>query len=100
MGTSETLASAILCAPRPLRRKAMAHEFHSGMREESLAAAAFLALPTGSLSLLCLEGELWLTRDGDATDHIIQAGEQFPVRRRDRVTVQALRPSRIRVSEN
>lgn len=100
MSTSQTLASAILCAPRPRRREAMTHGFHSGMREESLATDAFLALPPRALTLLCLEGMLWLTCYGDAEDHIVLAGEQFTVRRRDQVTVQALRPSRVRVSEN
>jgi hypothetical protein len=66
-------------------------------RDQSLAARQMLALPNQDLSVVCLEGEIWLTRAGDFEDHIIGAGERFAIRRGDRAVVQALQPSRMRL---
>jgi hypothetical protein len=41
---------------------------------------------------------LWLTREGDIEDYILGPGQSFTARRHDKVTVQALRPSRLRLS--
>lgn len=82
--------------------------FHSGMhrrysglaateRDHSLAARQMLALPDQNLTLVCLAGELWLTRDGDIEDYILGPGQCLTVRRGDQAAVQALRPSRVRV---
>ena len=66
--------------------------------ERHLAAHEFLALPDGELKVTCLEGEFWLTRDGDIEDYILGPGRSFTVRRGDRATMQALKPGRIRLT--
>ncbi len=105
MNSSNALAPSILCNQRSERRRTMTQDtsayrddgFHQGMKDVSLAANRLLALPPAALTVLCLEGELWLTRDGDYEDHILGAGQRFMVGRRDQATVQALRPSRVRI---
>ncbi|GEM_PF-2325593 len=78
-----------------------ATEFPMGMHlpcvERALAKNQMLALPDESLTLVCLSGELWLTRDGDQEDYILGPGRSFVVRRGDKAAVQALRPSRVRL---
>jgi quercetin dioxygenase-like cupin family protein len=65
--------------------------------ERVLAKSQLLALPDANAKLVCLEGELWLTRDGDSEDYILGPGRSFTVRRGDRAAVQALKPSRVRL---
>lgn len=79
-------------------------EFHSGMHNPGrdytdtvLAARRMLALPDENLRLICLSGELWLTRDGDSEDYILGPGQSFSVRPGDQAAVQALQASRIRL---
>jgi hypothetical protein len=38
----------------------------------------------------CLEGMLWITQDGDFSDHILESGEKFIVNRKGNVVLQAL----------
>lgn len=77
------------------------HRRYSGLAatecDHSLAARQMLALPDQNLTLVCLAGELWLTRDGDIEDYILGPGQCLTVRRGDQAAVQALRPSRVRV---
>jgi len=105
MNASAELASSLICQSRPVRRTlfdglaaANPTEFRGGMHvpaiERTLAQDRLLALPNANVTLLCLDGELWLTRDGDIQDYILGPGQSFAARRGDRVTVQALRPSR------
>ncbi|MDK9701724.1 MAG: DUF2917 domain-containing protein [Sulfuritalea sp.] len=90
---------AAVAAPSPAGN---ATEFHKGMHtpavERTLTKNQMLALPDGNLTLVCLDGELWLTRDGDREDYILGRGRSFVVRRGDEAIVQALRPSRIRLA--
>jgi hypothetical protein len=67
-------------------------------RDHSLAAREMLALPDQSLILVCLAGELWVTRDGDIEDYILGPGQRMTLRRGDQAAVQALQPSRVRVA--
>ena len=115
MNATVSLASALICQPREKRRALFAArsakapatdatEFRSGMHtarqaglDQALGKAQLLALPDGRATLLCLAGELWLTRDGDIEDYFLHPGESFEVRRGDRAVVQALQPSRIRL---
>ncbi len=112
MNTHAHIASSLLCQGRPRRRSLFAEVaaatlagnatgFHSGMHlpapERSLAKDQMLALPAVDTRLVCLEGELWLTRDGDIEDYILGPGQGFDARRGDKLTVQALRPSRVRL---
>ena len=109
------LASSIICQPLEKRRAlsaatsakapaANAIEFRRGMHtnratglEQALAKDQLLALPDANATLLCLAGELWLTRDGDIEDYFLKSGESFAIRRGDRAVVQALLSSRIRL---
>ncbi|MBI5107235.1 MAG: DUF2917 domain-containing protein [Rhodocyclales bacterium] len=75
-------------------------EFHNGMLEpgrRQLAQGQLLSLPAIDATLVCLDGELWLTRDGDAEDYILGAGGSLHLRHNDQAAVQALRPSRLRL---
>ncbi|MCX7166357.1 MAG: DUF2917 domain-containing protein [Rhodocyclales bacterium] len=112
MNASAHLASSLICQSQEKRRALFASmpaqapvtdatEFHAGMHipciERALAKNKLLALPDANTKLICLAGELWLTRDGDIEDYIIGPGQSFVARREDKVTVQALRPSRVRL---
>jgi hypothetical protein len=112
MNAPANLASLLICASQRERRSLFAElaahtlgtnatEFRSGMHlpnvERVLAKDQFLALPDADMKLVCLDGELWLTRDGDIEDYILGPGKSFLARRGDRVTVLALRPSRLRL---
>lgn len=112
MNASAHLASSLIC-PSPEKRRARfaaaaapasatnATEFRAGMHlpsiERALAKNQLLALPDANTKLICLAGELWLTRDGDIEDYILGPGESFVVRRGDGAAVQALQPSRVRL---
>ena len=71
---------------------------HAPGVERVLARSQLLALPDANAKLVCLEGRLWLTRDGDGEDYILGPGQRFVARHGDRVVVQALQPSRLRLS--
>jgi hypothetical protein len=69
-----------------------------------LAAGAEARLPPGALLGLrgrsgtvirCLEGDCWLTREGDPRDHRLRTGERFRVDGAGSVIVQALAESRL-----
>lgn len=55
--------------------------------------------PLGShgLRLVCHEGAVWLTQEGDAEDHVVEAGEELWVGGSGLVVVQALRPARLSI---
>ena len=65
--------------------------------DHSLAAHQILALPDKDLSVTCLAGQLWLTREGDAEDYILGAGQSLDVRRGERAIVQAIKDARVRL---
>jgi hypothetical protein len=68
------------------------------------STSILVALPQGTLwshevhsselTLTCLEGWIWLTREGDVRDYMLAAGRSVRLDRPGRVVVQALRPSR------
>ena len=110
MNATANLASTLICQSQEKRRPLFAAvaaqaaagnatEFPAGMHlpsiERTLAKNQLLRLPDENLTLVCLEGELWLTRDGDREDYILGPGRSFAVRRGDEAAVQALRPSRV-----
>lgn len=113
MDATSHLDFSLIC-PSQERRRALfaavaaqapagnATEFRTGMHapaiERTLAKSQLLGLPDENLTLVCLAGELWLTRDGDREDYILGPGRSFAVRRGDGATVQALRPSRVRLA--
>lgn len=110
MDATTSLASSLICSSQERRRSLFAAvaaqaaagnatEFPAGMHlpgvERALAKNQLLALPDENLTLVCLIGQLWLTRDGDREDYILGPGRSFAIRRGDGTTVQALRPSRV-----
>lgn len=75
-------------------------EFQQGMLEPArrqLAKGEMLVLPAIDATLVCLEGELWLTRDGDIEDYILGAGSSLHLGHGDQAMVQALQASRLRL---
>ncbi len=48
--------------------------------------------------LLCLQGELWITQEGDGRDYLLAAGQMFIVTRPGLVVVQALQPARVQIT--
>ncbi len=113
MDATAYLASSLICQSQGRRRSLFAAvaaqaaagnatEFPVGMHlpsaERTLAKNQLLALPDGNLTLVCVDGELWLTRDGDREDYILGPGRSFAVRHGDEAIVQALRPSRVRLA--
>ena len=115
MATHALSAATLICIGRQSRARLMqeysagvstghATEFLKGMHVDAAAASEqvmvknqMLSLAGQRLTLVCTEGRLWLTRDGDIEDYILDAGRQFEIRPGDRAAVQALRPSRVRL---
>lgn len=103
--------ASLICAGRSRRGLTMrggqptadagnATEFQNGMLGRSrrqLAKGEMLVLPAIDATLVCLEGELWLTRDGDPEDYILGAGNCLHLGSRDQAMVQALQSSRVRL---
>jgi hypothetical protein len=113
MNATANLASTLICQSQEKRRALFAAVaaqapagnatgFHTGMHmpgiERTLAKNQLLGLPDENLTLVCLAGELWLTRDGDREDYILGPGRSFAVRRGDGTVVQGLQPSRVRLA--
>ncbi len=46
----------------------------------------------------CLDGEIWITQQGDGFDWILSAGEKFHTRLPGKVVAEALKDSRIKVT--
>ena len=65
--------------------------------ERLLAKREMLLLPDDAFDVVCLAGELWLTRDGDIEDYILGPGDQLSVKRGDKAALQALQPSRVKL---
>ncbi|WP_257451366.1 EamA family transporter [Archangium lipolyticum] len=49
----------------------------------------------GGLRFSCREGRVWLTREGDAEDHVLEPGDVLQMEGHGRVVVQALQPARL-----
>ena len=48
-------------------------------------------------TVVCVEGELWITQEHDGEDVLLSAGESLRLSRNGRTVVQALRASRVAV---
>lgn len=69
-------------------------------RIEHLDARQTLRLKgSRGVRLRCLEGVCWVTREGDARDHVLRAGEAYSVDGPGRVVVWAITGARLRVEE-
>ena len=66
-------------------------------KEVALTRNEVLPVPADALRLICLSGEIWLTREGDGKDYILPAGRSFALAGSVRPTVQALADSRLRL---
>ena len=113
MNATAHLASSLLCPSLEKRRALFARlavptpashatEFRTGMHmpgiERVLAKNQLLVMPDANARVTCLAGQLWLTREGDIEDYILGPGQSFSSRRGDKITVQALQPSRLRLA--
>jgi len=49
------------------------------------------------VTIECLEGSVWVTRDGDLRDVILAAGCAFNIDRKQRILIQALDAARVRL---
>lgn len=54
--------------------------------------------PQPSLTVECLEGEVWITRDNDPADYILAAGDRQSFQPAVGLVVEALREARLAVS--
>jgi hypothetical protein len=52
----------------------------------------------GGAVVRCLAGAVWLTREGDVEDRILEVGASFASDRRGRVALLALGPARVEVT--
>lgn len=111
MSTQAISSASLICAARARRvstlrdepdatAKGDANEFLEGMLiagRQTLDPGRLLALPARNATLVCVAGEVWLTRDGDREDYILGAGSSLHLGQRDQAMVQALKPSRLRL---
>jgi len=93
-----TSCAAIAEAALALRLAPVAPAQQAAASDHDLARHEMLMLPAASRQLTVLAGEVWLTRDGDREDYILSAGDQFAVGAGDQAMLQALQPSRVRLS--
>ena len=49
-------------------------------------------------AILCMDGVIWITQDGDLRDHLISAGEMFLVSQAGEVLVQGLTDARLQIT--
>lgn len=56
------------------------------------------AADAGGLRIRCLSGCLWVTREGDAADFLLRAGEEFRTEKPGLVVAEALVASRVRIA--
>jgi hypothetical protein len=49
-------------------------------------------------AILCLDGVIWITQDGDLNDHVISAGEMFLISQAGDVLIQGLADARLQIT--
>jgi hypothetical protein len=49
-------------------------------------------------AILCLDGMIWITQDGDPRDHLISAGEMFLISQDGEILVQGLIDARFSIT--
>jgi hypothetical protein len=54
--------------------------------------------PRPGMVIRCVQGELWITQDGDAKDTVLRADESCEIRRDTRLTLYACKPSGFELS--
>lgn len=73
------------------------HKVDTAETERTLAGGELQHLPQRDLSIRCISGQIWLTRQGDAEDHILGPGQSLTVGGDEQAVIQALRESRFRL---
>jgi hypothetical protein len=74
----------------------MTTDFDQACIEVSPTLFLRLAEATGT-TVVCMEGCLWVTRDGSVKDVLLSSGESYRVGDREQVIVSGVEPSRARV---
>lgn len=67
------------------------------VQELNLASKTAIDLGNADLTLICLDGEIWLTCDRDPEDHIVGCCQRFAIKKGDKAVAYALRKSRVRL---
>ncbi len=70
------------------------HKLRTAETERTLAEGELQHLPQRDLTIRCISGQLWLTRQGDSEDYVLGPGQALGVGRDDQAVIQALRASR------
>lgn len=65
-----------------------------------LLAGGVLPVPrwAGGGRVVCRAGTVWVTREGDGTDHVLNAGETLEPAGRGRIVIQALSDATVEVA--
>jgi hypothetical protein len=86
-----------ICYPVAARRILPAMKIPCSTTEMVLAdgSARSVDVRRRPVEVSCVNGEVLVTFEGDPQDHVVAAGGAFRVRRRGRLVVAALRPSRV-----
>jgi hypothetical protein len=70
-----------------------------GTTIQSLGAGKTLTIRTkGPSSVYCMQGSLWITREGDPTDLIVKAGETRSIDGVGRIVISAFENSKLWVA--
>ncbi len=75
-------------------------QFQSGThwhKDFELAQRQVIELTADATRLICLEGKLWLTSEGDSEDYLLAAGSHIDLSSTHLPVVQAMRSSRLRI---
>ncbi len=80
-----------------LRRRFVLSNLSQPDTEVGLAAGQGWGLKgkPGRHTLLCLEGQVWVTQEGDIHDYLLDAGDAFVVTQAGLVLVRAMTPARL-----
>jgi hypothetical protein len=84
--------SGVVAANDPITQR------HDAEIELILPYRSNIALPNSSGLIRCLSGSLWVTRNNDATDHVIEPGHSFRFNEGEKIVVQGIRRSRLALS--
>jgi hypothetical protein len=110
-GVSFVSLSPAAAAAAMLQRLTSAWRRHAGIRAKAsmgveFCCGAHLALARREFvvlsgvrqqTLVCEAGEIWVTLEGQGTDHLLGSGESLAIVRTAKVLVSAIKPSVVRV---
>jgi hypothetical protein len=91
---SRIVAAARRAAGRVLRLGTPARRLELALPK---ARAWSARVGRGGAAFLCIAGPVWLTREGDPEDRVLEGGSTFRSERRGRVALLALGPARVAV---